>query len=269
MAESLQNRESRPAVAAPFLSGTASRRDQNAPMVGCEIMTESIQGRPMMPRAFRFCLPPLLALALSAPAASQGTVPSPGPVQSAPLAPPAPAPTSPAPAAPATAARPTLVPNSGDPVNVDEVVLPSKPSAVLSGQSTWEDGFKNLKNGFRKIEEELTRAGISPAGRPITVFVETEDMGFRYDAMIPIPAAPAGQASLSPEVRFGKTPEGKHLRFVHKDAYDEIDATYETIEAYLEAKGIAVKPVFVEEYVTDLTESTDTNLEINVFVQPE
>jgi effector-binding domain-containing protein len=101
------------------------------------------------------------------------------------------------------------------------------------------------------------------------VFVETEDMGFRYEAMIPIPAAPTDRTSLTPEVRFGKTPEGKHLRFVHKDAYDEIDSTYETIEAYLEAKGVAVKTIFVEEYVTDLTESTDPNLEINVFVQPE
>ncbi|HEV2558690.1 MAG TPA: GyrI-like domain-containing protein [Microvirga sp.] len=185
-----------------------------------------------------------------------------GPAQLAP-------PTAAAPAPALGAARPTLVPGPGDPVNVDEVTLPGKPAAVLSGQSTWEEGFQNLKNAFRKIEEELTRAGISPAGRPVTVFVETEDMGFRYDAMIPVPEAPAGQERLTPEVRYGKTPEGRHLRFVHKDAYDDIDATYETIEAYLEAKGVAVKPVFVEEYVSDLKEAKDPGLEINVFVQPE
>lgn len=176
---------------------------------------------------------------------------------------------SPSAPAPAAAGRPTLVPTPGDPVNVDEVTLPGKPAAVLVGQSTWDDGFQNLKNAFRKIEEELTRAAIAPAGRPLTVFVETEDLGFRYEAMIPIPAAPPGRATLTPEVRFGRTPEGKALRFVHKDAYEEIDSTYETIEAYLEAKGIAVKGAFVEEYVTDLTDSKDPNLEINVFVQPQ
>jgi effector-binding domain-containing protein len=171
--------------------------------------------------------------------------------------------------APAAAGRPTLIPTPGDPVNVDEVTLPGKPAAVLVGQSTWDDGFQNLKNAFRKIEEELTRAAIAPAGRPLTVFVETEDLGFRYEAMIPIPAAPPGRATLTPEVRFGKTPEGKALRFVHKDTYEEIDSTYETIEAYLEAKGIAVKSAFVEEYVTDLIDAKDPNLEINVFVQPQ
>jgi effector-binding domain-containing protein len=181
--------------------------------------------------------------------------------------------TEPAPAAPRTApsaaGRPTLIPSPGDPVNADEVTLPGKPAAILSGQSTWDDGFQNLKNAFRKIEEELTRAAIAPAGRPLAMFVETEDLGFRYEAMIPIPAAPAGRATLTPEVRFGKTPEGKAFRFVHKDAYDEIDSTYETIEAYLEAKGITVKGSFVEEYVTELTEAKDPNLEINIFVQPQ
>ena len=57
---------------------------------------------------------------------------------------------------------PTLVPNPGDPVNVDEVALKGKPAAILSGTSTWDDGFTNLKNAFRKIEEELTRVGDFP-----------------------------------------------------------------------------------------------------------
>lgn len=201
------------------------------------------------------------ALAQGALAQGAGSAQSASSAPSAPQAPPA--------TPPPAASRPTLVPQQGDPSNVDDVSLPAKPAAVLSGQSTWEDGFKSLKNAFRTIEGELTRAGIAPAGQPITVFLETEDMGFRYDAMIPVPEAPAGRTSLTPEVRFGLTPEGKRLRFVHRGAYDEIDSTYETIEAYLEAKGIAVKMVFVEEYVTDLTESTDANLEINVFVQPE
>ena len=53
-----------------------------------------------------------------------------------------------------------------------------------------------------------------------------------------------------------RRPDGKALRFVHKEPYDEIDSTYETITAYLDAKGITVKDAFVEEYVTDLTEPT-------------
>jgi effector-binding domain-containing protein len=154
-------------------------------------------------------------------------------------------------------------------VDVDEVTLPDKPAAILSGTSTWDEGFSSLKNAFRRIEEELTRAGIAPAGRPVTVFLQTDDLGFRYEAIVPVPPGLEGRPAPSPEVRFGTTPKGKALRFVHKDAYDSIDETYETITAYLDAKNVTVKDMFIEEYVTDLTDATDPNLEINIFVQPQ
>ncbi len=147
--------------------------------------------------------------------------------------------------------------------------MPAKPAAILSGSSTWDDGFSNLQNAFRKIEEELARAAVTPAGKPLTVFVETDDMGFRYEAMIPIAEIPAGRTTLTPEIRFGRTPEGAAMRFVHKGAYEEIDETYETITAYLDAKGVTVKDLFVEEYATDLTNREDPNLEVNIFVQPK
>jgi effector-binding domain-containing protein len=197
-----------------------------------------------------------------------GAVPRPAPVQSAPLAPP---PGTPAPAGTTRTVvpLPTLVPNPGDPTDVDEVVLPGKTAAILTGVSTWDEGFTSLVNAFRKIEQELTRAAISPAGRPLTVFLKADDLGFHYEAMIPVPQAPAGRTTLTPEIRFGKTPEGRALRFVHKSAYEEIDDTYETITAYLDAKGVAVSDMFIEEYVTDLTAPDDPNLEVNVFVQPK
>lgn len=225
-----------------------------------------------------FAFLPAAGLAQQQPAT--GVAP-PAPVESAPLPPPpaGPAPETPppipvpaAPAAPAMPApsagiRSTLVPSAGDPTDVDEVTLPGKPAAILSGTGTWDDGFKTLKNAFRKIEEELTRAAITPTGRPLTVFLQTDDLGFHYEAMIPIGEVPEGRTSLTPEIRFGKTPEGKALRFVHKDPYEEIDSTYETITAYLDAKGILAKDVFIEEYVTDLTDASE-EIEINVFVQP-
>jgi effector-binding domain-containing protein len=199
--------------------------------------------------------------------APQAQVPSPTP------APQAETPATPAPAqsapAPVTAGRSTLVPNPGDPTNVDEGVLVAKPTVVLQGTSTWDEGFTNLKNAFAKIETELKKAGIAPTGRPLTVFVHTDDAGFRYEAMIPIAQAPEGKSELTPEIKFGKTPEGKSFRFIHEDAYDEIDGTYETITAYLDAKDIVSKDVFIEEYVTDLTDAQDTNLKVNIYVQPK
>ena len=232
----------------------------------------------------RFCslvlvlaLAPGIAPAQTPPATG---VPAPAPVQSAPLSPP-PAAQPSVPAQPPAAAQPavpspslatgraTLFPNPGDQTDVDEGVLPAKPAAILNGTSNWDDAFNNLKDAFARIEGELKKAGIAPTGRPLTLFVFTDDNGFRYEAMVPIAQAPEGRGELTPEIRFGKTPEGKSFRFVHKDAYDEIDGTYETITAYLDAKSIEAQEAFMEEYVSDFTDAQDTNFEVNIYVQPK
>lgn len=226
--------------------------------------TAAPSGEPAMP-----ALPPpapvILPPAVSGeaqPAPAQTPAPEQNPATAQPSQPAQPA--SPAPTA---VARPALVPTVGDPTGVEEVVLPAKPVAMVSGISNWEDAFTNLKGVFRKIEDALAKDGIAPAGKPLTVFVQTDDKGFRYQAMIPIAQVPEGKTELTPEIKFGKTPEGKAMRFVHKDAYDEIDGTYETITAYLDAKDIEAKDAFIEEYVSDMTEASDTNLEINIYVQ--
>lgn len=189
-----------------------------------------------------------------------------GPTTAQTASPPAPAspPVAPPPAS-ATNGLPTLVPAPADAAEVAEVMLPAKPAGILSGTSTWEEGVDNLKKAFGKVKDELARAGMQPAGRPVTVFTQTDDMSFRYDAMIPVEVAPEGRASLSPEVRFGRTPAGKALRFEHKGPYDGIDTTYETITGYLDLKGLTAEDSFVEEYVTDLTDSADPALEVNIY----
>jgi effector-binding domain-containing protein len=153
---------------------------------------------------------------------------------------------------------------------VAEVTLPAKPAAVISGTSTQDEGFATLRRAFRQIEEELGKAGIAPAGRPLAVFQHfNQDGSFNYDAMIPIERAPEGRTLLTNEIRFGLTPTGRALRFTHKGAYEEVETTYDTIEVYLEAKGIVVNDPIVEEFVNDPKDAADADLELNIFVQPK
>lgn len=165
--------------------------------------------------------------------------------------------------------RATLIPQAGDPVDVDEVVIPDRPVVIAAGTSTWDEAFVNLRAAFRRVEDGIAKSGLRAAGRPIAVFVETDDTSFHYEAMIPIDQSPPGQPQLPPGLRLGATPAGKAFRFVHKGPYDDIDSTYETITTYLDAKGVAAKDAFIEEYATDAADSADTGLEINIFVQPK
>ncbi|WCS24906.1 GyrI-like domain-containing protein [Methylobacterium sp. NMS14P] len=164
-----------------------------------------------------------------------------------------------------SAARPTLIDKAGEPGDVDEVTLPAKPTAILSGKTKWEEAVPNLKQAFARIEADLAKLGVAPAGRPLAVFTRTDDDGFEFEAMIPVAAAPSPAPAESDGLRFGTTPSGKALRFAHKGSYESIDSTYETLTAYLDAKDIVVQDRFVEEYATDLKDSTDDNLDVNIF----
>lgn len=199
------------------------------------------------------------------------TAPGPGPGTNQAPAPPAPEKAlPPATPVPPAAGRPPLVANPGDPSDVDEVTLPAKPAAILSGTAKWDQALPSLKDAIAKVEAALAGAGIKANGKPISVFTRTDDDGFQFEVMVPVEAAPNPRpAGLPDDLRFGATPSGKALRFTHKGSYEGIDQTYETVTAYLDAKGILVQDAFVEEYLTPLGGPSDDALEVNIYALPK
>lgn len=197
-------------------------------------------------------------------AGAAGPTAAQAPAPAVPAAPPAAAP----PGQSSATARPTLIPQAGDPVNVDEVVLPDKPVLALAGSSKWDEGLKNLRSAFARIEGELGRLGMAPAGRPLVLYTMTTEEEFRYEAMIPVGQAPEPSPAVAAEMRFGRTPSGKAYRFVHQGPYDDVDSTYEIVTTYLDAKDIVARDQFLEEFLNDVADPNDPGLELNIFVQP-
>ena len=138
-------------------------------------------------------------------------------------------------------------------------------AAILAGKAKWEDAVQSLQKAFARIEADLAKDGIKPAGRPLAVFTKTEDEGFDFEAMIPVATAPNPAPTSEDGLRFGTTPSGKALRFAHRGSYEGIDSTYETLTAYLDAKDIVVQDKFVEEYVTNLKDGPDDTLDVNIY----
>ncbi|MGO9741436.1 MAG: GyrI-like domain-containing protein, partial [Roseiarcus sp.] len=116
------------------------------------------------------------------------------------------------------------------------------------------------------LRDAMAKANLKPADHPLAVFLQADDSGFSYRAEIPLEAAPAGVSDLGPMVKIGQTPAGKAMRFEHRGAYDDIDATYEAITAYLDEKGIEAEDQFIEEYLDDVKTSDDPNLQVDIFV---
>jgi effector-binding domain-containing protein len=193
------------------------------------------------------------------PAAQAPAAPSPAPAK-----PEAPSATNPAPGAPG-AAQPESAP-SGEASTGEAVDFPPRPFAYIEGKADKDEIYSSILGSLSLVKRDMDKANLTPAGRPIAVFVESDDTGFRYHAGYPLTAAPEGKSSLSETVKIGQTPSGKAMRFEHQGAYGDIDATYDAITAYLDDKGIDAQDTFIEEYANDVKDPDDPTLQVNIYV---
>jgi len=188
--------------------------------------------------------------------------------------PPAATPTPPAGATPPAAATPVApaTPPAADSQPSDDsstgqtLDMTAHPAAFIEGKANWSEGFGAVMGAIATINAELAKDGVVAAGRPIAVFVETDDTGFGYRAMVPIDKAPEGKTALSDSVKLGQTPAGRAMKFEHRGSYEDIDSTYEAITAYLDEKGLEAANMFVEEYLNDVKTADDPNLQVDIYV---
>ena len=213
---------------------------------------------------------------VTAPSTSAPTSPSPTPA--VPPALQAPAAPSPVPAKPAEApsatnpapapegANPAGPTTSGEGSTGESVDLPSRPFAYVEAKADKDEIYSAILSSLSSVKHDMDKANLAPAGRPLAVFVESDDTGFKFHAGYPLAAAPEGKSSLSDTVKIGQTPSGKAMRFQHHGAYGDIDATYDAITAYLDDKGIDAQDTFVEEYANDVKDPDDPTLQVNIYV---
>jgi effector-binding domain-containing protein len=199
---------------------------------------------------------PAVPPAVQAPAA-----PSPIPAKPAE----APSATNPAPAAP-EGANPAGPATSGEGSTGENVDLPARSFAYIEGKADKDEIYSAILNSLSSVKRDLDKANLASSGRPLAVFVESDDTGFKFHAGYPVAAAPEGKSSLSDTVKIGQTPSGKAMRFEHQGAYSDIDATYDAITAYLDDKGIDAQDTFIEEYANDVKDPDDPTLQVNIYV---
>ena len=197
--------------------------------------------------------------------AAAPVISQPAPAASPPVASPAPAPT-----APVVSPKTEITPLPDQPPVIDSSSvpfdLPARPVAVLRGKASWDDSYKVIHDAFKKIADALAVEKIAVTGKPLAVFVETNDQDFKYEIMLPIEKAPEGKTSLPGDISFGMSPAGKVLKFQHRGAYDDVDSTYEAITAYLDERGFESRDLFVEEYLNEVKGPDDVNLQVDVYV---
>jgi effector-binding domain-containing protein len=144
------------------------------------------------------------------------------------------------------------------------MTLPDRTIIFLKGHTNWDVAFDTLVDTFKSLDEYLTKAGIKPAGPFMTIYTETDDTGFSFQAAAPIAQVPANPPK--GDIAIGQSPAGKALKFVHRGSYDAMDSTYEAITNYLDDKRLEAKDLFIEEYTSDPVKTNPNNLVINIYV---
>lgn len=189
--------------------------------------------------------------------------PAPPPAAPAPGTPPAAA--TPAPVAPNAAPAETAKPGEVSPLGTPAEVA-ARPVLRLKGKSTWDDGFDNLRKALDRLEEEAKKANLVRDGYAMTYFVDSDDNGFTYEAMVPLKEAPAAGASLGKDIDATTSPAGKAIIFRHEGAYDDIDTAYEAFTAWLDDKNLVSTGKFLEEYEFWPGKSDDGVMKIRIIV---
>ena len=215
----------------------------------------------------RFAVASFIAAAAAASAGFAQETPAPAaPPAVNPAEPPSATTPAPAPAAPEAAKPGEPATPAGEASTGETVDLPARPFAYIEGKADRDEIYSAILGSLALVRRDMDKANLVPAGKPLAVFVESDDTGFKYHAGYPLASAPEGKSSLSDAVQVGLTPSGKAMRFEHQGAYSDIDATYDAITAYLDDKGIDAQDSFVEEYANDVKDPDDPTLQVNIYV---
>ncbi len=165
--------------------------------------------------------------------------------------------------------RPTTGPASPSPLQPgdafgEQVTMPARTIIYIKGYSKWDSAFESLVDAFKSLHEYLDKQDVKPNGPALTIYTQTDDAGFSFEAALPIAQAP--KEPPKGDVAVGQAPSGRALKFVHRGSYDAMDSTYEAITNYLDDKQLEAKDLFIEEYATDPVKTEPDKLVVNVYV---
>lgn len=209
---------------------------------------------------------PARTRALAALLVSAVTFAGPGLAQQPPAPPPATSPPAATPAPPPEAPKPADNTEASGGELRDVAPLPV---VRFKGQSTWDEGFNALKKAIADLEAEAKRLNLPRAGNPMAYFVDSDDLGFTYEAMLPLASAPAAGTAFGAGFDHVMSPSGRAAIFSNEGAYDDIDTAYEALTAWLDDKKLVATGKFLEEYefIPEKSEDTTMKLKIVVFLK--
>lgn len=101
--------------------------------------------------------------------------------------------------------------------------------------------------------QAIQSAGMEPAGPPTAIYRGGDAGGFDVSAGYPV----RGAVTPPPGLEVTHLPAGPAVTAVHRGPYDRIDATYETVSAWMRARNLTPGGTIWEEYLTGPSDDPD------------
>lgn len=167
-------------------------------------------------------------------------------------APPLPSPTAPAPASPAPVSPVPVTPepprSAGDNSGGEMREIVPQPVLRLRSQGAWDDAHNAIRKALDRLGAEIQKQGLTRQGNPMAHFIDSDDLGFTFEAMVPLTALPEPGKSFAEGIEGAMSPGGRSVIFPYEGANDEIDNAYEALTAWLDDKGLVSTGRYLEEY---------------------
>ncbi len=171
---------------------------------------------------------------------------APAPTETVPPSP-APPPQGPSLSAPAPA-TPDALPPRAEAGGGEMKEIIARPALRLRSQSPWDEAHPAIRKAIDRLEAESRRLGLAREGNPMAHFIDSDDLGFTFEALVPLSMAPAPGTTFSEGIDAAGSPDGRSVVFPYEGANDEIDNAYEALTAWLDDKGLVSTGRYLEEY---------------------
>lgn len=130
-----------------------------------------------------------------------------------------------------------------------ENVSPQNVLYVSASGNTNEDLSGVLANAYAQVTNFMMTNGISFAGQPMAITRSWENSMWEFDAAIPVDLEVIeGETG---DIQLGKTYAGRAVKYIQKGSYDQGEASYALMDAYIKEHELEVNGNPWEVYVND------------------
>ena len=97
-------------------------------------------------------------------------------------------------------------------LSVSQSHSPERTIIYLKGYSRWDNAFDTLVDAFKSLHEYLDKQALQPSGPAITIYTQTDDSGFSFQAALPVAQAPKDPPKGRHRRRAGAGRQGAQIR---------------------------------------------------------